>query len=67
MALVYREEGLRGLYRGNGANVVRVIPTYALKFAFNDTFKDMLRRPGQTGMLSTQQYAARINLRDRHR
>lgn len=45
-----QEEGLRGWFKGNGANVVRVIPVYALKFAFNDTFKDLFRgrnSPGQ--------------------
>ena len=40
---VYREEGVRGYFKGNGANVVRVIPVYALKFAFNDTFKNLFR------------------------
>lgn len=38
-----KEEGLRGWFKGNGANVVRVVPVYALKFAFNDTFKDLIR------------------------
>jgi hypothetical protein len=59
---VHKEEGFRGLYKGNGANVVRVIPTYALKFAFNDTFKDMLRKPGQT-RLTTTQYVDRFVVR----
>jgi hypothetical protein len=53
---VYAEEGVRGLYRGNGANVVRVIPVYALKFSFNDTFKEMLRAPGED-QLSPFKYA----------
>lgn len=39
---VVAEDGVRGLYKGNGANVVRVIPVYALKFALNDEFKRML-------------------------
>lgn len=47
LARVYADEGVRGLYRGNGANVVRVVPVYALKFSFNDAFKDMLRAPGE--------------------
>ncbi|KNC48465.1 carrier protein [Thecamonas trahens ATCC 50062] len=38
---LFREEGVRGLFRGNGANVVRVIPVYALKFTLNDEFKAM--------------------------
>ena len=30
------------------ANVVRIVPNYALKFAFNDTFKRVALLPGQT-------------------
>ena len=30
------------------ANVVRVVPVYALKFGFNDKFRQMVREPGQT-------------------
>jgi solute carrier family 25 (adenine nucleotide translocator) protein 4/5/6/31 len=37
---VTREEGIFSLWKGNGANVVRVVPVYALKFALNDFFKD---------------------------
>ncbi len=47
MKTVTKEEGLLSLYKGNGANVLRVVPVYALKFTFNDTFKDMVRTPGQ--------------------
>lgn len=42
-----KEEGMLALYKGNGANVLRVVPVYALKFTFNDTFKDVVRTPGQ--------------------
>ena len=34
-----REQGFWSLWRGNGANVLRVIPVYALKFGFNDSFR----------------------------
>lgn len=40
---VATEEGVLSLWKGNGANVVRVVPVYALKFALNDVFKDMAR------------------------
>uniref|UniRef100_A0A7S1CEW4 ADP,ATP carrier protein n=1 Tax=Bicosoecida sp. CB-2014 TaxID=1486930 RepID=A0A7S1CEW4_9STRA len=53
LGVVGREEGLVGFYKGNGANVLRVIPVYALKFAFNDTFKDMVRG-GDVGPLGPQ-------------
>jgi len=39
---VVREEGMAALWRGNGANVARVVPVYALKFGFNDSFKEMV-------------------------
>jgi len=47
MRTVVQDEGFLALYRGNGANVLRVVPVYALKFTFNDTFKDMVRTPGE--------------------
>ena len=42
MSTVVADEGTIGLWKGNFANVLRVIPVYALKFAFNDTFKAMV-------------------------
>jgi len=45
---VYQQDGLRGFYRGNMANCVRVIPVYALKFTINDGTKELLCSPGQT-------------------
>lgn len=38
---IIKDEGFLALYRGNGANVLRVIPVYALKFTFNDVFTDI--------------------------
>jgi len=35
------------LWKGNLANVLRVVPTYALKFAFNDQIRDLVKKPGQ--------------------
>jgi len=46
-SVIIKEEGFMGLYKGNFANVIRVIPVYALKFAFNDFFKDIVRKEGQ--------------------
>ena len=36
------EEGFRSLFKGNGANVVRVIPAYGFKHAANDVFKEFV-------------------------
>lgn len=44
---VLSEEGFLALYAGNGANVLRVVPVYALKFSFNNQFKDLVRKPGE--------------------
>lgn len=46
--VVWAEEGFKGFYKGNGANCLRVIPVYALKFTLNDTFREVLLEPGQT-------------------
>ncbi len=42
--LILTEEGVRGLYKGNGANCLRVVPVYALKFSLNDTFTEAAAR-----------------------
>lgn len=48
LSTIMKEDGFRGFYRGNGANLVRILPNYTLKFMFNDTFKRMVCRPDQT-------------------
>lgn len=45
---VVSEEGVLAMFKGNGANVLRVIPNYALKFACTDMFKDIVRRSDQS-------------------
>ena len=42
LSTISAEEGFAGLWKGNFANVLRVVPVYALKFSFNDTFKVMV-------------------------
>lgn len=37
-----KNEGARSLWNGNGANVLRVIPNYGLRFMFNDRARDFL-------------------------
>jgi hypothetical protein len=51
---VFAEEGMLAFWRGNGANVLRVIPVYALKFGFNDSFKQLVRKEGQTRLSFSQ-------------
>jgi len=37
--IVWRESGFRGFFRGNGANLIRVVPNSAIKFTTFDSFK----------------------------
>lgn len=43
--VVTKEEGFLALWKGNGANVLRVIPVYGLKFGFNDSIKAIVAGP----------------------
>jgi Mitochondrial carrier protein len=54
MVLVTKEEGPLALWKGNGANVLRVIPVYGLKFAFNDTFKSMVAGPTKKKLTTSE-------------
>ena len=40
---VIREEGVRGLWRGNTVNVLRMIPNKGVLHATNDLYKDFAR------------------------
>lgn len=40
-----REGGIKALYRGNGANVARLVPDVGFKFAVHDQFKLMFSPP----------------------
>ena len=41
-----RNEGAWSLWRGNGTNCVRIVPTYALRFALFDRFRDAVSPAG---------------------
>jgi hypothetical protein len=56
---IFRKEGVLGYYKGNGANVARVIPVYGLKFAFNDYFKNLIA-PGVQRPTTTQLIMVRL-------
>ena len=45
---IYREEGLRAFWKGNGTNVIRVAPYAAAQLSSNDFYKRLLSgaRPG---------------------
>lgn len=39
---VVRQQGLPSLWQGNVANLARIVPTYALRFALHDTFRGLV-------------------------
>lgn len=44
-----KEEGVLALWRGNLANLARIVPTYAMRFALLDNFRAMVRLGGAPG------------------
>ncbi|ODQ77579.1 hypothetical protein BABINDRAFT_163314 [Babjeviella inositovora NRRL Y-12698] len=45
---MYREEGFKGLFRGNGLNCVRIFPYSAVQFATFEKIKVSTLKPGET-------------------
>lgn len=45
---MYKEEGFKGFMRGNGTNVIRMIPYSASQFAAYEQFKSILMKEGKT-------------------
>ncbi len=39
LAHIWREEGIIGYFKGNGTNVVRIVPYVAVQFAAYEEFK----------------------------
>jgi len=60
---ILKDDGIKGLYYGNYAKIIRILPAYSLKFMFNDIYKYLFIKDQQkvnisfkhlffTGMLS---------------
>lgn len=50
LRVVTLEEGFAALWKGNLANVLRVVPVYGLKFAFNDSIKAAVAGPSKRAL-----------------
>ncbi|KAJ9076936.1 hypothetical protein DSO57_1021519 [Entomophthora muscae] len=46
LSKIWREEGVVGYLRGNGTNVIRIVPYSAVQFAAYEHFKNILLAPG---------------------
>eukprot|EP00457_Paulinella_chromatophora_P008838 gb/GEZN01008887.1/.p1 GENE.gb/GEZN01008887.1/~~gb/GEZN01008887.1/.p1 ORF type:complete len:397 (-),score=76.07 gb/GEZN01008887.1/:135-1325(-) len=53
MSTIMQEEGLKGLWRGNGVNIVRVVPYSATQFASYDVYKQFIMGDREMHTLST--------------
>lgn len=42
VAQIYREEGYKGLFRGNGINCIRIVPYTAIQYTVYEDLKDMV-------------------------
>ena len=51
-AYMWRVEGFYGFFKGNGVNMVRIMPFSAFEFFFYDLYKRNLFQGEQTGALS---------------
>jgi len=48
LSKMWKEEGIVGMFRGNGINVVRIMPYSAVQFTSYETFKKFFTSNGQT-------------------
>jgi len=56
-----KEQGIAALWRGNGANIVRIIPMTAIKFPSYDTYKRISMPRGEWGYTVLFLYIYRLN------
>jgi solute carrier family 25 (mitochondrial phosphate transporter), member 23/24/25/41 len=55
---IMTQEGFVAFWRGNGANCIRVMPVYGLKFGLNDKIKDTFRSTPTSQLSRSEQFAA---------
>jgi len=49
---IYHNEGFKGYFKGNMANITRIVPSYAIKFPMNDIYKNSIRKYTKNDTLS---------------
>lgn len=55
-----KEQGFLSLWRGNGANLIRIIPVQAIRFTSYDTYKRMTLPKGENGYDGAEKFARKL-------
>ena len=58
---IFKDQGLRSFWRGNGTNLMRIVPTYAMRFTFFDFFRDLVTSEGVPATLNQQMSAGAMS------
>ena len=58
---IFKDQGLRSFWRGNGTNLMRIMPTYAMRFTFFDFFRDLTTKEGIPPTLTQQMMAGAMS------
>jgi len=58
LVLMYREEGFRGYFKGNGTNCVKVVPASAIRFLSFENLKRALLLPGEQHLTTPRKLLA---------
>lgn len=57
---MYRDEGLKGFFKGNGTNILKVVPETALKMLTYDRIKELVCRNPQNPSVSDRYFAGAV-------
>ncbi|CAG8512224.1 9133_t:CDS:2, partial [Racocetra persica] len=58
LAKIWREEGIIGFLRGNGTNIIRIVPYSATQFAAYEKYKRLLLEEGKTELNAPRRLTA---------
>ncbi|CAG8610816.1 10557_t:CDS:2 [Cetraspora pellucida] len=58
LAKIWREEGVLGFLRGNGTNIIRIVPYSATQFAAYEKYKRLLLEEGKTELDAPRRLSA---------
>ena len=48
----FRHQGITGLFRGNSATMMRIVPYASIQFTAHEQYKQLLRKDGEKGWVT---------------